>query len=88
VNLWKVNRLVFDIFHTQINDRDPANRRGLYKNPLIQKVLNVMWFRNRQDEGVVYDNYFQPIKVETLALVLTVVSVLSVYKIYYCADVP
>ena len=34
-----------------------------------------MWFRNRQDEGVVYVNYFQPIKVETIALVLAVVSV-------------
>lgn len=42
-----------------------------------------MWFRNRQDEGVVYDSYFQPIKVETVALILTVVSVFFVYKIYY-----
>jgi hypothetical protein len=32
-----------------------------------------MWFRNRQDEGVVYDKYFHPMKAETVALVLTVV---------------
>lgn len=32
-----------------------------------------MWFRNRQDEGVVYDKCFNPIKAEMVALVLTVV---------------
>ena len=58
-------------------------RRGLYRNPLIQKLINVMWFRNRQDEGVVYDQYFHPIKVEMLALVLTAASTLFYKKFYH-----
>jgi hypothetical protein len=33
-----------------------------------------MWFRNRRDEGVHYEEFFRPIKPETIALVLTVVS--------------
>ena len=56
-------------------------RRGLYRNPLIQKLVNVMWFRNRQDEGVTYDKYFHPIKAEMLALVLTAASTL--YKAFF-----
>ncbi|KAF8954048.1 hypothetical protein BDZ97DRAFT_1766789 [Flammula alnicola] len=46
---------------------------GLYKNPLIQKIINAMWFHNRQDEGVIFDGYFRPIRPETIALVLTVI---------------
>lgn len=33
-----------------------------------------MWFANRNDEGVVYPKYFDPIPVEVVALVLTGVS--------------
>ena len=52
---------------------DPEQRSGLYKNPLIQKIVNVMWFRNALDEGVSYPDHFQPLKTHTVALVLTVV---------------
>jgi hypothetical protein len=33
-----------------------------------------MWFCNRRDKSVYYEEYFCPIKPETIALVLTVVS--------------
>lgn len=55
------------------NHRTHSERRGLYKNPLIQKIVNVMWFRNRQDEGIKFNKYFHPIKPEMVALVLTVI---------------
>jgi hypothetical protein len=53
---------------------DPAQRKGLYKAQIIQKVVNTMWFANKRDEGVVFSEWFNPITPVTLALVLTAVS--------------
>jgi hypothetical protein len=50
-----------------------ANRKGLYRNKNIQKVINAMWFAKKLDEGVVYHEYFKPLPDVTLALVLTAV---------------
>lgn len=50
-----------------------ADCKGLYRNKKIQKVLNTMWFANKQDKAVVYSDLFNPIPTVTLALVLTVV---------------
>ena len=63
-------------------DADHTQRRGLYRNPLIQKLVNVMWFRNCQDKGVTYDKYFHPIKAEMLSLVLTVASTFIINFFY------
>ncbi|KAF9562391.1 hypothetical protein CPC08DRAFT_381138 [Agrocybe pediades] len=57
----------------EVHHADPAQRKGLYRNPLIQKIVNAMWFRNRQDIGVTYDSFFSPFRHETIALVLTVI---------------
>ena len=83
-----------DASDMQENHEDHTQRRGLYRNPLLQKIINVMWFQNRQDEGVVYNKYFHPMKAETIALVLTVVSaffiiifsVLKYSKVDCCID--
>lgn len=56
---------------------DPKQNVGLFKSRLIQKVFNVVWFRNEADEGIVFSEYFNPVTKATLALVLTVVSALS-----------
>ena len=50
-----------------------ANRKGLYRNKNIQKVINTMWFAKKLDEGVVYHEYFKPLPDITLALVLAAV---------------
>jgi len=39
--------------------------------------VNVMWFADRNDEGVVHHKYFSPFPVEAIALVLTPVSHIS-----------
>ncbi|KAJ7728306.1 hypothetical protein B0H14DRAFT_541095 [Mycena olivaceomarginata] len=50
------------------------SRKGLYKAPLIQKSLNVMWFANRRSEGATHPEMFGPIlRKPTLALVLTAI---------------
>jgi hypothetical protein len=44
-----------------------------YRHPIIQKVINVTWFNNRDDVGIVFHEYFTPIPFEVIALVLTVI---------------
>ncbi|KAI6096639.1 hypothetical protein F5141DRAFT_1011899 [Pisolithus sp. B1] len=48
-------------------------RRGFLKVPLIQKIINMMWFVNKHDDGVVFHNHFKPFPYPALALVLTVI---------------
>ncbi|KAH7926124.1 hypothetical protein BV22DRAFT_1009785 [Leucogyrophana mollusca] len=52
---------------------DTELRKGLYKTEIIQLVLNDMWFANRHDEGILYHEFFNPIPVETVALILTAI---------------
>ena len=33
-----------------------------------------MWFKNRRDEGIMYPDYFSPILIPSIALILTAVS--------------
>lgn len=49
------------------------NRKGMYQAKILQKVVNITWFRNKQDEGVVHEDLFSPLTVEALALVLAAV---------------
>jgi hypothetical protein len=45
----------------------------MYQAKIIQKVVNLMWFRNKQDEGVVHEENFKPLSIQALALVLSAV---------------
>jgi len=55
---------------------DNGRRKGIYNNPIIQKAVNKMWFNNKRDEGIVYQDYFNPISIPSIALILTAVSIL------------
>ena len=48
-------------------------RKGIYSHPIIQKVVNKMWFKNKRDEGIMFPNFFNPISVPSIALILTAV---------------
>ncbi|KAG1868654.1 hypothetical protein F4604DRAFT_1927193 [Suillus subluteus] len=39
----------------------------------LQEGINIMWFANRNDEGIIYHKYFNPIPTEVVALVLTAI---------------
>ncbi|KAF8152478.1 hypothetical protein B0H34DRAFT_118546 [Crassisporium funariophilum] len=54
-------------------DDDIEKCTGLYQNKLIQKVVNAMWFQDKQDEGVVFVDMFQPFPIQALGLVLSVI---------------
>jgi len=49
--------------------------RGFLKVPIIQKIINTMWFANKNNEGIKHHTWFKPFPLPALALVLTVVSV-------------
>ncbi|KAG0698832.1 hypothetical protein DFH29DRAFT_809820, partial [Suillus ampliporus] len=53
--------------------KDWEMKCGIYKTRLIQSVINDMWFANRSDEGIVYAKYFDPLPVQTIALILTAI---------------
>ena len=44
-----------------------------YRHPIIQKVVNITWFQNMDDIGIIFYEHFNPIPFEVIALVLTVV---------------
>ncbi|KAJ7058404.1 hypothetical protein C8F01DRAFT_1303941 [Mycena amicta] len=52
---------------------DPENRKGLYKNPVLQKAVNTLWFANRRDEGPSFPELYKPLPIPALALILTLI---------------
>ncbi|KAG1857810.1 hypothetical protein F4604DRAFT_1685106 [Suillus subluteus] len=53
--------------------KDWISKTGIYKSKLLQDSINIMWFANQNDEGIIYHKYFNPIPVEVVALVLTAI---------------
>ncbi|KAG1788033.1 uncharacterized protein HD556DRAFT_1312314 [Suillus plorans] len=53
--------------------KDWESKKGIYKTELLQLGINIMWFTNRHDEGVIHHKYFNPMPVEVIALVLTTI---------------
>lgn len=56
-----------------MNEDDELIHKGVFKSAIIQKIINKMWFATRNDEGVVHHSFFKPIRIQTHALVLSVV---------------
>ncbi|KAI6020337.1 hypothetical protein BKA83DRAFT_4495093 [Pisolithus microcarpus] len=52
---------------------DKGERHGFLKAPLIQKIVNTMWFANKHDDGVVFHKHYKPFPYPALTLVLTVI---------------
>ena len=58
--------------HTPAAGEDPE---GIFRNPLIELAIKESFFKNKKDIGVKYANYFNPMPLETIALIVTMVSV-------------
>jgi hypothetical protein len=60
---------------TEFVTKDPSTNTGLYEHPIIQCVINTFLFANSVAAGVrFYIDAFNPIRIKTLAFVLTAVS--------------
>ncbi|KAG6872832.1 hypothetical protein C0995_006132 [Termitomyces sp. Mi166 len=49
------------------------NNHYVYKSKLVQKIINAMWFKNKEDVGVVFFDNFSLFLLSALALVLTII---------------
>lgn len=48
-----------------IFSQDTVNREGLFLNDLFEEIINDMWFRAKDSEGITYAYYFDPPAGET-----------------------
>ncbi|KAI0294526.1 hypothetical protein BC826DRAFT_1104596 [Russula brevipes] len=53
--------------------RDGGKRHRPYRHSILQRAINVTWFRTRDDVGVVNHEHFSPMPVSIIAITLTVV---------------
>ncbi|KAG1899968.1 uncharacterized protein F5891DRAFT_1189053 [Suillus fuscotomentosus] len=53
--------------------KDWTMKTGIYKTELLQDGINVMWFANQSDEGIVYNKFFNPMPIKVIALMLTAI---------------
>jgi Domain of unknown function (DUF6532) len=56
--------------------QDPILKSGIFRAPLIQTIINKIWFKNKEDDGVVHPEFSENdvLPMATMAFVLTVVS--------------
>ena len=78
--IYKVNDPVTQLqwlanFWLLLYRQDPSLKTGIFQAPLIQTIINKVWFKNKEDEGVVHpefsENHMLP--MATIAFVLTIV---------------
>ncbi|KAI6161811.1 hypothetical protein EDD17DRAFT_1508682 [Pisolithus thermaeus] len=60
-------------------------QRSFLKAPLIQKVINTMWFANKHDDRVVFHKHFKPFPYPVLALELTALLRRLEENLLYCS---
>jgi len=46
-----------------------------YQHPIIQETINIIWFPNRDGDGIVFYEHFTPIPIKVIALALTLVKI-------------
>jgi len=47
--------------------------RHSYQHPIIQEAINIIWFPNRDGDGVIFCEHFTPIPIKLIALALTLI---------------
>ncbi|KAH7920577.1 hypothetical protein BV22DRAFT_1020929, partial [Leucogyrophana mollusca] len=53
--------------------RRHGGHRGLLEHKIFQTCINLIWFRNKQDVGVVYNKYLNLFPITGLALVIAAI---------------
>ncbi|KAH9008200.1 hypothetical protein EDB84DRAFT_134810 [Lactarius hengduanensis] len=47
--------------------------RHPYRHPGLQKAINIMWFQDKEADGVTYHEHFSPVSIPAIAFILAVV---------------
>lgn len=61
--------------HTSQDINSGDRPRYPYRHPIIQNIINITWFQNQDDIGIVFHELFDPIPYAVIALAATVVRV-------------
>ncbi|KAI6117947.1 hypothetical protein F5141DRAFT_994084, partial [Pisolithus sp. B1] len=69
----KKNQILAESLKEGMNFAFKDMQRGFLKAPLIQKIINTMWFANKHGNRVMFHNHFKPFPYPALALVLTAI---------------
>ncbi|OBZ69791.1 hypothetical protein A0H81_10158 [Grifola frondosa] len=48
-------------------------RRGLYQNKIVQMMVNKIFFKNKNDDGIVLAHIYRPFPIPAIALILTAI---------------
>jgi hypothetical protein len=66
-----------------LNEQDPALKTGIFRAPLIQTLINKVWFKNKEDDGVIHPEFSENevLLMATVAFVQTVVSLIT-FKLF------
>ncbi|KAI0288503.1 hypothetical protein B0F90DRAFT_1802638 [Multifurca ochricompacta] len=56
-------------------DMGTGKRHNPYRHPIIQRAINITWFRSKDDVGVVFHERFSPMPISVIALALAVVMI-------------
>ncbi|KAJ7609181.1 hypothetical protein DFH06DRAFT_1371042, partial [Mycena polygramma] len=69
--------------------KDVEEKKGLFKAPLIQKGANVMYYKNRRDEGVAHPDCFNPFPRQGVAAIITTIeNTIDEYATGIKTDIP
>jgi hypothetical protein len=83
-NFWKEQGSFTRYSITHINDTttdilctDPTLKKGIFRAPLIQTLINKIWFKNKEDDGAIHPEFSEDdiLPMATVAFVQTVVKV-------------
>ncbi|KAF8960234.1 hypothetical protein BDZ97DRAFT_1905964 [Flammula alnicola] len=59
----------------EIRDSDPVSKTGIFRAPLIQTLINKIWFKNKEDDGAIHPEFSEDgmLSMATIAFVQTVI---------------
>ncbi|TFK53380.1 hypothetical protein OE88DRAFT_1733315 [Heliocybe sulcata] len=69
----KRTEVLLDNYNYTYRHRSSDGRKGAFQHKIIQKLVNAMWFKDPDNEGIRYDMYFGEISHECLALMFTAI---------------
>ncbi|KAG6848393.1 hypothetical protein H0H93_000612 [Arthromyces matolae] len=53
--------------------KKPKHQEGYCENPVISSILTAIWFKDAKSAGVIYEKHFDPISINLLTFILTLV---------------
>ncbi|GLB39212.1 hypothetical protein LshimejAT787_0603740 [Lyophyllum shimeji] len=54
--------------------KDPKAKAGYCENPIIGNILAALWFKDTNSPGIIFQHHFNPISINTLALIFTLIN--------------